>query len=570
MRDLESWNRVISRYFCRFSCIGLLSLVNCEGNLLEQSIEIPDGKVSAEINSKAEARSEAVHNQAVIPISEAMEPADSGATSANNEGSVATTDVVESANQDSGEDFDMEADPQQEELLVELPNTPPIDMPMERLTEEATYYVDAVGGDDASDGTTKATAWKSLAKVKATSLQPGDIVEFYGDFGSQLLLPNVHGTAEKPIVFRGAIDETTGAKPHMGGIIMSDATHLDFSDFDLSGDRMLVYLSVSSDADASIHYLRFFRINMHDARRGIQLTRDKVAWDKYFVKEEIPLHQVDDRISDISFYNSTIHNMTEDGVMLNDNTGNRFSYIGGSIGTTGTIKGMRLNKDGTKTPFAQHGVYASGGHGHLFDGIHFYDNKDGATISIRRGDITVRNCFFEGKTGLTLYNEDEGVEGAMNLGYYIYRNTFKLDGDAFYQGGDGDYGVPDPGNTIYIYNNTFIQNSPTSRGIAQGGRTSIVENFDSYIFNNLFVGLKIAQKAPINGHVHVISHNAFVDGGVASGTASLSDDPGLTGEFKVTSSAYVDAGVADIAPGLVLKPNIDYSGNAPDIGATER
>jgi len=41
-----------------------------------------------------------------------------------------------------------------------------------------TYYVDATGGSDANNGTSQTSAWKSINKVNAANLQPGDIVLF--------------------------------------------------------------------------------------------------------------------------------------------------------------------------------------------------------------------------------------------------------------------------------------------------------------------------------------------------------------------------------------------------------
>lgn len=39
-----------------------------------------------------------------------------------------------------------------------------------------TYYVDATGGDDSNNGLTAGTAWKTLAKVEATTFQSGDVI----------------------------------------------------------------------------------------------------------------------------------------------------------------------------------------------------------------------------------------------------------------------------------------------------------------------------------------------------------------------------------------------------------
>ncbi|MFD0477348.1 hypothetical protein ACFQ0B_60990 [Nonomuraea thailandensis] len=70
-------------------------------------------------------------------------------------------------------------------------------------TAGTTYYVDSRGGDDAADGTTAATAWKSLEKVAAAELKPGDTVAFKrgGSFTGPLKL-EANGTAAQPITVK--------------------------------------------------------------------------------------------------------------------------------------------------------------------------------------------------------------------------------------------------------------------------------------------------------------------------------------------------------------------------------
>src|ERR1700733_6843049 len=65
----------------------------------------------------------------------------------------------------------------------------------------ASCFVDSKAGDDGFNGTSVATAWKSLDKVNATSFHPGDRVLFKsgGDWTGQLW-PKGSGTAENPIV----------------------------------------------------------------------------------------------------------------------------------------------------------------------------------------------------------------------------------------------------------------------------------------------------------------------------------------------------------------------------------
>ena len=42
----------------------------------------------------------------------------------------------------------------------------------------AEYYVDSAAGDDAAAGTSPQAAWRSLEKVNAAELRPGDVVRF--------------------------------------------------------------------------------------------------------------------------------------------------------------------------------------------------------------------------------------------------------------------------------------------------------------------------------------------------------------------------------------------------------
>ena len=77
-----------------------------------------------------------------------------------------------------------------------------------------TYYVDP-SGSDASNGLTPATAWRTIAKVNATTLSPGQSVGFKsGGLWRDILIPNNSGTAGSPITY-GAYG--TGEKPVISG-----------------------------------------------------------------------------------------------------------------------------------------------------------------------------------------------------------------------------------------------------------------------------------------------------------------------------------------------------------------
>ncbi|MBI5534770.1 MAG: right-handed parallel beta-helix repeat-containing protein [Deltaproteobacteria bacterium] len=68
---------------------------------------------------------------------------------------------------------------------------------------DCPYHVDSTTGNDANDGLTPQTAWKTVAKVNATSFVPGDNIAFKrGEVWHEALLIKSKGDKSKPIVFR--------------------------------------------------------------------------------------------------------------------------------------------------------------------------------------------------------------------------------------------------------------------------------------------------------------------------------------------------------------------------------
>jgi hypothetical protein len=66
----------------------------------------------------------------------------------------------------------------------------------------AEYHVDSRSGDDAGDGTTPGTAWRSLEKVNGTLFQPGDRVLFHrGSVWAGQLVITCQGAPERPVLF---------------------------------------------------------------------------------------------------------------------------------------------------------------------------------------------------------------------------------------------------------------------------------------------------------------------------------------------------------------------------------
>lgn len=98
-----------------------------------------------------------------------------------------------------------------------------------RGASAVTFYVDAVKGDDAQNGTSAETAWASLDKVNAHKFGPGDQLLFRaGETWTGTLAPKGSGTAEASILLSSYGD---GPKPAIAGagaaqaLMLSDISH---------------------------------------------------------------------------------------------------------------------------------------------------------------------------------------------------------------------------------------------------------------------------------------------------------------------------------------------------------
>ncbi len=110
----------------------------------------------------------------------------------------------------------------------------------------ATFYVHPAAGDDARAGTTAEAPWKSLERVNAQRLQPGDRVLLAGGqrFAGQLALTGLAGSAEAPIVVAsyrpaGVTAEaraTVDGRGYVAAVHVTDSRHLEIADLILTAD----------------------------------------------------------------------------------------------------------------------------------------------------------------------------------------------------------------------------------------------------------------------------------------------------------------------------------------------
>jgi hypothetical protein len=117
--------------------------------------------------------------------------------------------------------------------------------PRSSFSEDTTYYVDAVAGNDHSDGTTSSSAWQSLDKVNSMVFKPGDRILFKANCTwTGGLEPKGSGDDKKQIVVDmygyESLPRNIRNKPHIEGngiyatVLLKDVEYWTISNLDVS------------------------------------------------------------------------------------------------------------------------------------------------------------------------------------------------------------------------------------------------------------------------------------------------------------------------------------------------
>ena len=105
-------------------------------------------------------------------------------------------------------------------LLASLPLPAAFAQPT-NLPSANTYYVSSSVGNDQGDGRSPQSAWRTLARVNAATLQPGDTILFQRDNLWRGQLRPKSGTADRPVTY-GAFG--AGAKPILQSSVARDTS----------------------------------------------------------------------------------------------------------------------------------------------------------------------------------------------------------------------------------------------------------------------------------------------------------------------------------------------------------
>ncbi|MDR6550582.1 hypothetical protein [Paenibacillus qinlingensis] len=188
-----------------------------------------------------------------------------------------------------------------------------------------TFYVDASMPDDSGNGTSTATAWKSLTKVNSVTFQPGDKILFKADgiWTGQLhpggsgssaggaIAIDMYGTGNKPIIDGNGM---TG----QGVVFFSNQQYWEINNLEITndalteGDRRGIEIIADTPGTINHFYIRNNLIHDIEGSVGGTLTNKKTAAIYFEGQSEMT------QFNDIVIENNVIHDVKNQGIVTNN------------------------------------------------------------------------------------------------------------------------------------------------------------------------------------------------------------------------------------------------------------
>ncbi len=191
-----------------------------------------------------------------------------------------------------------------------------------------TYYLDSTGGNDGSNGTSQATAWKTLAKVNGKTFLPGDSILFKagGNWTGQLhpggsgatnnpILIDLYGTGPKPVI------NANGATGN-GAVYLYNQEYWEISNLEIlndaatGGDRRGVYLAASNFG--TNHHLYVRNCYIHNIKGIVDQISSAAKRTGGIIIETVSDTSTPTRFDDILIEGCAISTVDNQGIALNN------------------------------------------------------------------------------------------------------------------------------------------------------------------------------------------------------------------------------------------------------------
>ncbi|MGH3863233.1 RICIN domain-containing protein [Actinokineospora sp.] len=466
-----------------------------------------------------------------------------------------------------------------------------------------TYHLDCAAGSDAAAGTGETTAWRTLAKVSATTFGPGDrILIKRGTTCAGSLAPQGSGAAGSPIT----VDAYgSGAKPLIAGggvpkaVRLVNQQHWEIRNLEITNTGATVAM-----------------------RRGVSVELTDFGAASHIVLENLDIHHVNGEdkkdlggsggiylaiggntvrtwFDDLTIRNNTVRSVDRAGIFMVSTwnrsgfetgsagefipwprvviSGNRLEDLGGDGIVAGNTTGALIERNYVNGFQKRSAGYNAGMWTYDSDNAVFQFNeatggqttRDGMGYDVDQGTIgTVfqYNYSHDNAGGFMLLCNATGILRGAIVRYNLSQN-------------DSHRGVENCGGLIEsaeVYNNTIYIGPGISQSVIQENNTTR----RTVVFRNNIVvksGSGTASMTLRSGG-YTLDHNDLVNVSGAPAGAGITSDPRLSAAGTATDQAHADgyrlcAGSPALGAGAVVAGNggRDYFGTAlsgtPNIGA---
>jgi hypothetical protein len=338
----------------------------------------------------------------------------------------------------------------------------------------ATYYVSA-NGVDGNSGMSPARAWKTVGRVNAQRLRPGDVVLFHGSdaFSDATLTPHASGALRSPIVF-GSYGGSRARLHHAGAAVwFKGVDHVTFRDLDLTNDGTDGAVVAGSPSVGS-GFISIERCRIHDTA-GVGVLSPTNADHSWLIAHNAISRIGDSGLVILGFGDAIRHNVIAD---------------------TGLNSAIAWDK---------HGIYMKGRRAVIVGNT--ITNFQANGVSLRSSDALVsKNSIRGGPFGIA-YFDFESQSGTS----YILGNAISSVRTGFYFSRDEDaLSNGNPLENFVIRRNTFITGEGAALDVtgARFSSVSIVENVIRGGFTT-----PIAAYSPSGGGRYVEGRNAVYGSG---------------------------------------------------------
>lgn len=373
------------------------------------------------------------------------------------------------------------------------------------LSAQTPYFVDGINGDNANDGTSLATAWKTIQKA-ANSATPNSTIYIKGGTYSENIVINVSGTAGNPITFRNYANETVlidGAATSGNTLLtITNKSYLNFRNLTIQNKTvneaqgiLLETTGAATATDLSFTNITIRNIRWNANAAAIPTDTDNaqafiaygrnggitnLAIDSCRVSDNIlgfsEAISLDGNISGFKVSNCEVHDNTNIGIALIGNYGT--STVPATDHTrNGIVSGNTCYRN-ISLYATSGGIYVDGGTTIVVERNRCYENGNGIEVGCEENGqsdhIIVRNNL--------LYNNE-------NVGLYVGGYTTETTGEVV--------------NCIFRNNTLFRNNSAND----EVGEINLSKVSNSIFENNIIytseqkVFMSIDEIAPQTGNL---------------------------------------------------------------------